>query len=149
MAVRILLLALALLAATAQAANPTFEIRAGAVDLGAMGSTTYTGIGARYRFDDTWAAYGDLDFTISNTGASDARFTRVGGGGEIGFGEDDLRVNFRVGLVYTQGEAFGVERTDTSPSYGIDLRFRRMGIGFNQTKFNDETINSTSFSFYF
>lgn len=140
---------LALAAGTVQAANPTFEIRAGTVDLGAMGSTTYGGIGGRYRIDQTWAVYADYDTTASSSGAANASFDRFGGGLEVGKGDDDFRVNFRLGMVFTDGKVFNQSVSDTSASYGVDFRFKRLGFGFSQTKFNDQTINSTSLAFYF
>lgn len=150
MTLRPVILALfALAACAAQAATPSIEIRAGTVDLGALGSTTYGGLGLRYRLDQTWAVYGDIDSTVSSTGAADARFNRFGGGVEVGKGEDDFRVNLRLGFVYTDGEVFGLPVSDTSASYGVDFRFKRLGFGFSQSKFNDQTVNSTSLAFYF
>lgn len=145
---RLMLIAALALGGAVQAA-PDIEVRAGSVDLGALGSTTYLGLGLRHRFDDTWAAYGDFDFTTSSTGIADAKFNRYGGGVEWGKGDDEFRFNFRLGAVYTDGEVFGVSVSDTSASYGVDFRFRRVGIGFSQSKFNDETVNSTSLAFYF
>lgn len=146
---RTLLAAVLALAAGAAQAAPQIEVRAGAMDLGALGSTSYIGLGFRHRLDETWALYADIDTTVSSSGAADAKFNRFGGGLEVGKGDDDFRVNFRVGFVYTDAEAFGIPVSDTAPSYGIDLRFKRLGMGFSQTDFNGQTINSTSLAFYF
>lgn len=144
-----LIAAFAFSATAAQGATPSFEIRGGTVDLGALGSTTYGGIGVRYRLDQTWAVYGNIDSTVSSTGAADAKFNRYGGGLEVGKGDDDFRVNFRLGMVYTDGEAFNTSVTDTSVSYGVDFRFKTLGIGFSQSEFNGQTVSSTSFAVYF
>jgi opacity protein-like surface antigen len=149
MKLRLLFAVLLALGASAAQAAPDVEIRAGSVDMGALGSTTYGGIGLRFRFDETWAAYSDIDVTTSSSGIADAKFNRYGGGVEWGKGDDEFRVNLRLGAVYTDGEVFGLSVSDTSASYGVDFRFRRVGIGFSQSKFNDETVNSTSLAFYF
>lgn len=32
---------------------------------------------------------------------------------------------------------------------GVDARFKRLGMGFSQSEFNGQTVNTTSLAFYF
>lgn len=141
--------ALALFAGAAQAA-PEIEVRAGAIDMGVLGSATYLGIGLRHRFDDTFAAYGTLDQTVSSSSNFDVSFTQIGAHGEAGkdFGSD-FRATLKLGLVYTLGSVGGFDQTDTAPAYGIELRFKRVSIGWSQTDYANQSITATSLIFHF
>jgi hypothetical protein len=134
MSLRLLALAALLLAGVAQA-RPEFEARAGAVDLGALGSSTYVGFGLRHRFDETWAAYGTFDKTVSSSSNFDVEFTQVGAHGEAGKEFGPVRVTLQLGMVYT--------------AYGIELRFKRVSVGWSQTDYANQSITSTSLIFHF
>jgi hypothetical protein len=148
MSLRLLALAALLLAGVAQA-RPEFEARAGAVDLGALGSSTYVGFGLRHRFDETWAAYGTFDKTVSSSSNFDVEFTQVGAHGEAGKEFGPVRVTLQLGMVYTAGSVAGFDQTDTAPAYGIELRFKRVSVGWSQTDYANQSITSTSLIFHF
>lgn len=149
MFLRSLAFAACALLSTAAQARPEIEARAGAVDLGALGSATYLGIGLRHHFDDTWSAYGTLDQTVSSSANFDVKFTQVGAHAEAGRDFGRVRVTLQLGMVYTNGEVAGFNETDTAPAYGIKLRFKRVSVGWSQTDYANESITSTSLIFHF
>jgi hypothetical protein len=149
MVLRSLAFAACALLATAAQARPEIEARAGAVDLGALGSATYLGLGLRHRFNDTWAAYGTFDKTVSSSGSFDVDFAQLGAHAEAGKEFGPVRVTLQLGMVYTEGEIGGFSDSSTAPAYGIELRFKRVSIGFSQTDYANQSITSTSLIFHF
>lgn len=146
---RLLLAAVLALGASVAHARPDIEARAGVVDLGPLGSASYLGIGLRHHFDDTWSAYGTLDQTVSSSSNFDVSFTQLGAHAEAGKDFGSLRVTLQLGLVYTLGSVGGFDETDTAPAYGIELRFKRVSLGWSQTDYANQSITSTSLIFHF
>ncbi len=146
---RSLLAAILAFTATAAQAAPEIELRAGAIDMGVLGSSTYVGLGVRHRFDDTFAAYGTLDQTVSSSSNFDVSFTQVGAHAEAGKDFGRVRATLRAGVVYTQGSVGGFDQTDTAPAYGIELRWKRVSLGWSQTDYANQSITSTSVIFHF
>ena len=137
------------LLATAAQARPDIEARAGAIDMGVLGSATYLGLGLRHHFNETWSAYGTLDQTVSSSSNFDVSFTQIGAHAEAGKDFGDARVTLQLGMVYTMGSVGGFDQTDTAPAYGIEFRFKRVSIGWSQTDYANQSVTSTSLIFHF
>lgn len=142
--------ACALLASAAQAGPGLgIEGRAGAIDLGALGSATYLGIGVRHQFNDTWSAYGTYDTTVSSSSSFDVDFQQITAQAEAGKSFDWLRVTLQAGVAYTEGEIGGFSSSSTAPVYGIELRWKRVSLGWSQTDYENQSVTSTSIIFHF
>jgi hypothetical protein len=146
---RFLLAAVLALAATTAQARPEIEGRAGVIDMGALGSSSYLGIGLRYPLNDTWSVYGTYDTTVSSSSNFDVSFQQLGAHVEAGKEFGPIRITLQAGVVYTNGSVGGFDQTDTAPAYGIELRFKRVSVGWSQTDYANQSITSSSIIFHF